>query len=118
MGAGLTMIQEIFPEYIPATDDDSIAHVAARMDREQMRRETRARVIADVVPPKYRDVTLASLDPEGMPSMAQDRINEKPTEVEEFSGTVIRLAEKHGLLVPTNRWLHGRIRELEAGFGA
>ena len=56
---------------------------------------------------------VASLDPEGMPSMAQDRINEKPTEVEEFSGTIIRLAERHGLLVPTNRWLYERIRELE-----
>ena len=56
---------------------------------------------------------IASLDPKGMPSMAQDRINEKPTEVEEFSGTVIRLAEKHGLLVPTNRWLYERIRKLE-----
>ena len=42
--------------------------------------------------------------------MAQDRINEKPTEVEEFSGTVIRLAQRHGLLVPTNRWLYERIR--------
>ena len=61
---------------------------------------------------------VASLDPAGMPSMAQDRINEKPTEVEEFSGTVIRLAERHGLLVPTNRWLYEHIRELEAGFGA
>ena len=58
----------------------------------------------------------ASLDPAGMPSMAQDRINEKPTEVEEFSGTVCRLAERHGLLVPTNQWLYQRIRELEAGF--
>ena len=61
---------------------------------------------------------VVSLDPDGMPSMAQDRINEKPTEVEEFSGTVIRLAERHGLLVPTNRWLHERIRELEAGFAS
>ncbi len=58
----------------------------------------------------------ASLDPTGMPSMAQDRINEKPTEVEEFSGTICRLAERHGLLVPTNQWLYQRIRELEAGF--
>ena len=59
---------------------------------------------------------VASLDPDGMPSMAQDRINERPTEVEEFAGTVIRLAEGHGILVPTNRWLYQRIRELEAGF--
>lgn len=58
----------------------------------------------------------ASIDPDGMPSMAQDRINQKPTEVEEFSGTICRLAKKHGLLVPTNQWLYQRIRELEAGF--
>ena len=59
---------------------------------------------------------IASLDPAGMPSMAQDRVNEKPTEVEEFSGTICRLAERHGLLVLTNQWLYQRIRELEAGF--
>ena len=59
---------------------------------------------------------VASLDPAGMPSMAQDRINRRPTEVEEFSGTIIRLAEKHGILVPTNRWLYQRIRELETEF--
>ena len=59
---------------------------------------------------------VAGLEPDGLPSMAQDRINRKPTEVEEFSGTVIRLAERHGILVPTNRWLYGRIHEIEAGF--
>ena len=59
---------------------------------------------------------IASLDPDGMPSMAQDRINEKPTEVEEFAGTICRLAERHGLLVPTNQWLYQRIREIESGF--
>lgn len=59
---------------------------------------------------------VASLEPAGMPSMAQDRINRRPTEVEEFSGTIIRLAEKHGILVPTNRWLYQRIRELETEF--
>ncbi len=59
---------------------------------------------------------IASLDPQGMPSMAQDRINRKLTEVEEFGGTVIRLAERHGILVPTNRFLYERIREIEAGF--
>ena len=59
---------------------------------------------------------VAGLEPDGLPSMAQDRINRKPTEVEEFAGTVIRLAEKHGILVPTNRWLDGRIHEIEAGF--
>lgn len=57
---------------------------------------------------------ITTLDPNGMPSMAQDRINHKPTEVEQFSGTVIRLAERHGILVPTNRWLYQRIREVES----
>ncbi|MBM6675885.1 ketopantoate reductase family protein [Olsenella uli] len=61
---------------------------------------------------------IASLDPAGMPSMAQDRLNQKPTEVEEFSGTICRLAGRHGLLVPTNQWLYQRIRELENGFAA
>lgn len=61
---------------------------------------------------------IASLEPDGMPSMAQDRINEKPTEVEEFAGTIIARAERHGILVPTNRWLYARIRELEAAYGA
>lgn len=57
---------------------------------------------------------ITTLDPNGMPSMAQDRINHKPTEVEQFSGTVIRLAERHGILVPTNRWLYQRIRKIES----
>lgn len=57
---------------------------------------------------------ITTLDPNGMPSMAQDRINHKPTEVEQFSGTVILLAERHGILVPTNRWLYQRIREIES----
>ncbi len=59
---------------------------------------------------------MASLDPDGMPSMAQDRINRKPSEVAEFSGTLIERAERHGILVPTNRWLNERIREIEAGY--
>lgn len=58
----------------------------------------------------------ASLEPDGMPSMAQDRINKKPSEVEEFAGTVIRLAERHSILVPQNRWLYRRIHEIEAAY--
>ena len=33
-------------------------------------------------------------------------------------GTICRLAERHGLLVPTNQWLYQRICELESGFAA
>lgn len=59
---------------------------------------------------------VAGLDPAGMPSMAQDRINKKPTEVEEFSGVIVELARKHGILVPQNRWLQQRIGEIERGY--
>ena len=56
---------------------------------------------------------IASLDPEGMPSMAQDRVARRRTEVEEFSGTICALAKKHGILVPQNTWLYQHIREIE-----
>lgn len=60
---------------------------------------------------------IAGLDPDGMPSMAQDRVNRRPSEVEEFSGEVIALAEKHGgVHVPQNRWLNRRIHEIEAEY--
>lgn len=59
---------------------------------------------------------IASLDPEGMPSMAQDRIARRRTEVEEFSGTICRLAAKHDILVPTNTWLAQRIRAIEGSY--
>ena len=59
---------------------------------------------------------VAGLDPNGMPSMAQDRINRKPTEVALFAGTIIDRAEHHGLLVPQNRWLLARVREIESSW--
>ncbi len=63
----------------------------------------------------YVDLT-ASLKPDLMPSMAQDRINRKPCEVDAFSGVLITLAEKHGLLVPVNRYLNRRAKEIEAEY--
>lgn len=64
---------------------------------------------------QYVDL-IGTLSPEGTPSMGQDRINRKPSEVELFAGTVIRLAEKHGLHVPTNRFLYQRAKEIEKGY--
>ena len=57
-----------------------------------------------------------SLDPAGMPSMAQDRINRKRSEVEQFAGTIIRLADRHGILVPQNRYLYDRVAQIEAAY--
>lgn len=59
---------------------------------------------------------IEGLDPAGMPSMAQDRINRRKTEVEEFSGTICRLAARHDIQVPQNEWLYTCIREIEAGW--
>lgn len=84
-------------------------------------RETLAVAQAEGVAVTEADLTqmaqlAASLDPAGLPSMAQDRINKKQTEVDEFAGVVIRLADKHGILVPQNRWLYARIKDIEAHY--
>ncbi|MGI6168388.1 MAG: ketopantoate reductase family protein [Christensenellales bacterium] len=58
-----------------------------------------------------------TLDPEGMPSMRQDGIERRPSEVELFSGTVLEKAKKHGLSLPVNEMLYAAIKEIEAGYG-
>ena len=63
----------------------------------------------------YLDL-LATLDPNGLPSMAQDAKNKRYSEVELFSGTVIKLASKHRLEVPINRFLYQRIKEIESEY--
>ena len=57
-----------------------------------------------------------TLNPEGMPSMRQDGLAHRRSEVESFAGTVIRKAEKHGLDVPVNRELYQRITEMEKAY--
>ena len=57
-----------------------------------------------------------TLNPEGMPSMRQDGLAHRRSEVEFFAGTVIRKAEKHGLDVPVNRELYQRITEMEKAY--
>lgn len=54
-----------------------------------------------------------SLDPDCMPSMRQDGVAGRRTEVELFSGAVIEKAEQYGLDVPVNRELYRRIKEME-----
>ena len=57
-----------------------------------------------------------SLNPDGMPSMRQDGLARRPSEVEFFAGTVIRRAEAAGLDVPVNRELYRRIKGMESGY--
>lgn len=71
--------------------------------------------------PPDNDVTwlaaaMPTFNPEGMPSMRQDVLAKRPTEVEEFAGVVRRLAQKHGLPTPANDFFYARIREIEASY--
>ena len=59
---------------------------------------------------------MTTLAADNMPSMAQDRVNKKPSEVEMFAGTVLKLAEKHGIPAPANAFLRRRVREIEAEY--
>ena len=63
----------------------------------------------------YLDL-LEPLDPKKMPSMRQDGLQRKPTEVELFAGTVIRLGKRHGLATPVNQEIYDKVKEMEAGF--
>lgn len=56
------------------------------------------------------------LPPEGESSMRQDGKAHRKSEVELFSGTIRRLAQKHGLSVPVNDWLYAKIKEMEATY--
>lgn len=56
------------------------------------------------------------LNPEGMPSMAQDVKSKRYSEVELFAGTIVRLGKKHSLSVPVNAAFYEYFTELEAGY--
>ena len=58
---------------------------------------------------------LKGLNPDGYPSMQQDAMAKRKSEVEIFSGTVIRIAQKHGIKVPVNERYYRRIQEIEEG---
>lgn len=57
-----------------------------------------------------------TLNPDGMPSMRQDGISKRYSEVDFFAGTVIEKAKQYGLEVPVNRWLYEKVKEMEAKY--
>ena len=56
------------------------------------------------------------LNPDGMPSMRQDRLANRLTEVDFFAGTVIQKAAKYGLPVPINCRLYHEIKSFEVQY--
>ena len=59
---------------------------------------------------------LDGFDPNSEPSMRQAGKARRKSEVELFSGTIRRLAAKHGISVPVNDWLYERVAEMEAAY--
>lgn len=57
-----------------------------------------------------------SLNPTSMPSMAQDILAKRKTEVELFGGTVIDLGKNHNIPTSVNNWLVKEIYKLEKDF--
>lgn len=57
-----------------------------------------------------------SLNPEGMPSMRQDGLAKRPSEVDFFAGTVIQKAGEYGLKVPVNQSLYDTVKRMEEAY--
>ncbi len=59
---------------------------------------------------------LDTLSPAGMPSMRQDGLAHRKSEVELFAGTVLALAEKHKTDAPVNRKIYETILTMERAY--
>lgn len=59
---------------------------------------------------------LSVLSPTGKPSMRQDLEARRYSEVELFSGTVIKMGEKYGVSTPVNKGLYDRIKFIESQY--
>lgn len=57
-----------------------------------------------------------SMNPNGMPSMRQDGLARRKSEVELFAGTVIAMANKHGIDVSVNRTIYEIITKMESKY--
>lgn len=57
---------------------------------------------------------LLTLNPDGYPSMRQDAVAKRKSEVDMFAGTVIELGKKHGIKTPVNSMYYDRVKEIES----
>jgi len=65
---------------------------------------------------QFLRTAMPTFNPDGMPSMRQDVLAKRPTEVEEFAGVVRARAKKYGMPPPANDFFYARIQEIEAGY--
>ncbi len=76
---------------------------------------------AEGVPLSEQDVAewdsiIRAFPANGEPSMRQDGKAHRKSEVELFSGTIRRLAAKHGIAVPVNDRLYRQVQEMESAY--
>lgn len=57
-----------------------------------------------------------TVDPNGMPSMRQDGLAKRPTEVELFAGTILAKSKEHNIPTPVNKALYTKVKEMEQLF--
>ena len=57
-----------------------------------------------------------TLSPAGMPSMRQDGLAHRKSEVDLFAGTIVGLADKHGVDAPVNRQIYETVRKIESTY--
>lgn len=57
-----------------------------------------------------------TLNPDGMPSMRQDGLLKRPSEVDFFAGAVIEKAKQYGVEVPVNERLYKQVKAMEAAY--
>ena len=117
LNVGIIQVCIVYNETYAVTDKENEANrtLVAAM------REVEVLANAEGIPLTEADLNFCldlerTLDPTATPSMGQDRINRKPSEVDLFAGTVIEMAKKHGILVPANRFLYKRAKEIEAEY--
>ncbi len=59
---------------------------------------------------------LEGLNPNGYPSMRQDAVAKRYSEVELFAGTVLKLAAKYGIDTPVNKRFYDDIKKMESSY--
>lgn len=59
---------------------------------------------------------LLKLNPDGYPSMRQDAVAKRKSEVDMFAGTVIKLGKEYGIDTPVNQMYYEKIKEIESKY--
>lgn len=57
-----------------------------------------------------------TVDPDGMPSMRQDGLAKRLSEVDLFSGTILAKSDKYGIAAPVNEFLYSEVKRIESEY--